>query len=87
MVRDDHMRGKEVDFIQLVADNNANAEQVSYDDAHSDVPVTGGNQTGSNVDRTEIILEFLLDVGLSKPNLSGIYPRCENTFVVDLDCG
>lgn len=70
VVCDDGTRGEEGYLSQLVGNNNADAGQVSYDKAYSDVAVTGGNQAGSNVDWTAIILEFMQDVGHSKSNLS-----------------
>lgn len=65
------MRDEEGDLSQLAEGNNADAGQASYDDNYSDVLMTGGNQTGSNVNRTAIIREFLLDVGLSESSFSG----------------
>lgn len=53
---------------ELVDDNNADAGRALYHDASSNVPMTGGNQTGNDVDRTAIIREFPLDLGTSKAN-------------------
>lgn len=59
--RNDRMGGEENDLRQLVAGNNADAGLALYDDAYVDVPQTGGNQTGNNVDQSPIIREFLVD--------------------------
>lgn len=56
---------------QLIAGNNADAGQALYDDAYSNVPVIGGKQMSNNMDRSAIICEAIVEVGLSKSKLAG----------------
>lgn len=65
VVRGDCMSCKVGDFRQQVEDNCADAGQVPYYEDYSEMPMMGGNQTGSNVDRMAILREFLFHVRLS----------------------
>lgn len=65
------MGGKEGSLSLLVEDNNTDARQTSYYYFSCEVPMTGGNRTGNDVERTAIIREFLLDIGLSQSS----FPR------------
>lgn len=69
VVLDNCMGSKEGELSQLAVGDNADVEQALYYDDYSNILVTGCNRTGSSVNRTTSICEFLLDVGLSKSRL------------------
>lgn len=70
-VRINRNGGEEAGFSQTVERDKADAWRDSYYANYSKVPKTVDNQAEWNVDRTAIICEFLLGVGLTKANLFG----------------